>query len=163
MGGQSEQFYEVFAQLRDHGKPNTQKEAQALTEARAPMPPSKAHLKRLARHAANVRFVQPVPAAREVTPETLALRKQLEFQKAMLAQMGGTRTVAPDPVSRPKGVYVNWENSQLNSELGYKSDRDKRQEEQAQLDRQIDRMRRDHVDAMANRYATSEYQPDLFR
>jgi hypothetical protein len=95
MKTQSEQFAETFCHLRDNAKPYTEQDAADLAHVRAPMPPSKAHLKRLARHAQGVRFVQPIPAAKEVTPEVLAMRAQMEFHRLMLSQIGGTRTIAP--------------------------------------------------------------------
>ncbi len=92
---QAEQFAEVFNHLRDTAKPVTQQDAADLAALRAPAPPSKAHLKRLERHASGVRFVQPIVKNREISPETLILRKQNDFHKMMIAEMGGSRTIAP--------------------------------------------------------------------
>jgi len=46
---QSEQFGEAWAHVRDHERPVRPDDVWFLREARADMPPSKAHLKRLAK------------------------------------------------------------------------------------------------------------------
>lgn len=66
-----------------------------LVDAREFVKPSRAHLKRLARHAAGTRFVQPLRENREISPETMLLRAQLDFHKKMISELGGSRAIAP--------------------------------------------------------------------
>lgn len=88
------QFVEAFMHLRDHAKPLTQQDAADLAKVRAPAPPSKAHLKRLARHRDEIKFIETPRPIAEANAATLRLRAQLDFHKRVVAQLGGSRVIA---------------------------------------------------------------------
>lgn len=92
---QASQFAPVFERLRDHAKPYTQQDAADLAAIRADMPPSKAHIKRIARHAAGTVHVDAkrVPTAKQMACRTLT-DAQHAFHKRMIADLGGSRTIA---------------------------------------------------------------------
>lgn len=82
---------EVWTKQRDHAKPVSMQDAADLVKARTFTPPSKAHLKRLERHARDVKFVE---QARAYAPLSAVAAMQRDFIKEQKAKLGGTRTVA---------------------------------------------------------------------
>lgn len=91
---QAAQFAEIFEHIRDHGKPVSQQDAADLVKVREFEAPSKAHLKRLARHASGVRFVD-VAKNREISQNAKLLQTQRENFKKLIAELGGSMTIAP--------------------------------------------------------------------
>ena len=98
MISQSSHFAEVFCHSRDSEAPN-RSALIAKAIATTHTPPDKAHLRRLARHAAGRQFREPLPKNREISPSTALIRQQLEFHKKVLAQLGGSRTIVPEPAT----------------------------------------------------------------
>ncbi len=89
------QFVDVYRHMRDNAKPVTQQDAADLAKVREPQPPSRAHLKRLARGGIG-KVSQPRPYG-EPSETTKIARQQLDFIKMLDAMAGGTRTVASVP------------------------------------------------------------------
>jgi hypothetical protein len=92
----------AYRMLRDHAKPVSEQDAADLVKVRTFTPPSKAHLKRLARHARAVKFVE---RARDYAPLGAVAAMQRDFVKEQKAKLGGTRTVAswtPPVWEKPK-------------------------------------------------------------
>lgn len=96
-------FAPVFEKARDEDKPRSQAEAKHLIDARAPMVPSKAHIKRNERAKAET-FYEKARAYEAPSEQTLQTRHQLAFLKQVIADVGGSRTIAP---SESGTVYYN--------------------------------------------------------
>lgn len=84
------EMVEIYRLLRDHAKPVSMQDAADLVKVRTFCPPSKAHLRRLARHARDVKFVE---QARAYAPLSAVAQMQRDFVKEQKAKLGGTRTV----------------------------------------------------------------------
>lgn len=102
---QAHDFHEVYATMRDRAKSGERaalKDALETAERRAdkireqlkavdsPAPPSKAHIARIKRGGGVV-----IPPAPREMPEPGERDRRLEFQKRMIAQLGGSMTIAP--------------------------------------------------------------------
>jgi len=96
---------EAYRYLRDHAKPISQQDAADLAALRRAQPPSRAHLRRIKRHADGTLFVEKPRAYPEPTPETLVKRHANQFLKEQLSILGGTRTVAPAPKPIAEAYY----------------------------------------------------------
>lgn len=98
---QSEVFHETWAYLRDNAKPIVPQDVYDLEAVRAPMPPSKAHIKRIMRKSGQpvIRVVIKRPA-----PDRAAREHHLQAARLGLAIKRKFRpnTTAPaSPVPRP--------------------------------------------------------------
>lgn len=98
---------EMWTAIRDNphlAAPIMPSEVASTADIHAPMPPSRAHLKRLAPRKP---FVEVVPR-QPVSEKALQSRRQLDFHKRVLAELGGTRTiVGSDVPDVPKAkVYI---------------------------------------------------------
>ena len=93
---QSDNFAELFCRARDCTITEDLSEAtqRHLRAARELAPPSKAHLKRNER-AKRERFFEPIPVGKAPSEATLLLRRQREWYKRQMADLGGDRTIAP--------------------------------------------------------------------
>jgi len=97
-----QQFVDVYRYMRDNAKPVTEQDAADLAKIRAPQPPSKAHLKRLARAGHG-----PVPEPRRLPERSLDARIRQDWAKEQWAQLGGTRTIASaNGKPRLENVYL---------------------------------------------------------
>lgn len=98
---QGASLHDHWAAMRDCPKlarPETPSEAVATGDIHTPMPPSKAHLKRLARQRAALVFVEklrPYPAPSE---SCILGREQFNFHQRCIAQLGGSSTVKAAPL-----------------------------------------------------------------
>lgn len=88
-----------WSAIRDNSKlarPANPSEAVATGDIHTPMPPSKAHLKRLAR--AGVGYREPESTYRKSVPPRIAFHRQL------LRELGETMTIGPVNPPREPGV-----------------------------------------------------------
>lgn len=90
-------FAPVYAKARDAALTPDLSEAtiEALMDARRFQPPSKAKLRKHEKHARGASFVERKADPRLPTEETMRLREQREFLKRVLADCGGSITIAP--------------------------------------------------------------------
>jgi len=105
---QSEQFGEAWGHIRDNARPVIADDVYFLDEARADMPPSKAHLRRLARSRPTV--TTPTPWG---TSSALARRRANEAAAhgERIAALLGKVPYKPSPPERRERVYVEPEGS----------------------------------------------------
>lgn len=87
---QSEVFHETWAYLRDNAKGICERDAAILAELRAPMPPSRAHLKRIQRPRPVI-STNP-PPSRDLSAREEA-RDRRQRAQAMLAAIGMAKPV----------------------------------------------------------------------
>lgn len=144
---------ETYRYLRDHAKPCSERDAADLTKVRAPQPPSRALLGRIKRHRENRPFMEPVVEPKPVSDETLALRRQLDFHKRVIASLGGSQWIEPTPLARPRPAPIQVIDGARNSPFpANKMDR-LESERRALLARSIE---------TSSRLKYRDYQPDMF-
>lgn len=144
---------ETYRYLRDHAKPCSERDAADLAKVRAPQPPSRALLQRHKRHAENRPFVEPYVAAKPVSPETLALRRQLDFHKKVIADLGGNPFIEPTPYARPRPVPIQVIDGARNSPFP-KTQWDRLESEKRNLQQR-------RIIGLS-RMAYHEFEPDMF-
>ncbi len=144
---QASQFAEVFNHLRDHAKPYTQQDAADLVKVRAPMKPDKQHLARLKRHSLGKVHVDGKPVLNVKTREICDA--QHAFHKAMMAQLGGSRTIKPDAVGIERNVEREAGIRYINHPMASEAVPDKVVEtDMEKLQREGERLKRTHHTAM---------------
>lgn len=103
---------EHFTAMRDNpalAQPHNPSEAVATADLHAPMPPSRAHLKRLKRHAQDIPFYETPRNYPEPSPATVRLRAQLDTHKRDIQILGGSMTVKPpSPLAARKPIRRNY-------------------------------------------------------
>lgn len=98
---QGASLHDHWSAIRDCPKlarPETPAEAVATGDIHTPMPPSKAHLRRLARHRGSMPFKETLRPYPEPSEASLKSREQLKFYHAMIAQLGGNSVVKAAPL-----------------------------------------------------------------
>lgn len=133
---------EAVIHCREHGKPETEAQLRHFASLREPMPPSRAHLKRLAKDRSRP-YVDPV-VHKPVSARTLVMREQNEWFKRGIAQLGGSRWVDPgdgthyEAASRELYTIVQSPN---NEEQTARSFAEHMAEEQRKIDAMRERLR----------------------
>lgn len=157
------EFVDVFRYMRDVKKPTTPTEAEALDKLHAPQPPSKAHLKRLARAGHGL-----VPEPRRLPERSSEALLRQEWAKAQWSQLGGTRTIASaNGKPRVEQVFLY---SAANTELKERAARTPRvapgpalapaTPKTGNIPKTDTRLKQAHILAMS-KLVYSEYEPDM--
>lgn len=158
------QFVDVYTYMRDNAKPVTEQDAADLAKIRAPQPPSKAHLKRLARAGQGY-----VPEPHRLPERSSPARVRQDWAKAQLAQLGGTRTIA-SANGKPRGeeVFIYAAGASELSERAARAPRvalgsvDAKSGDIPKSSTDKDKsLKRDHMLAMG-KMLYRDYQPDMF-
>lgn len=103
MINQSGHFHETWAHIRDNGKGISQADADALAELRAPMPPSRAHIKRNEKAKNRPQIIVARPK-KPKKPDTLRKQyaKDISNIHALLREIGAKPAIIPaKPLPKP--------------------------------------------------------------
>lgn len=151
------EMVETYRFLRDRARPVSQQDAADLEKVRAPMPPSKAHLARIKRHANGVRFMEQERATREYSVDEQQRLKRLDFYNRTIADMGGSRTIQASETFQSRGPTMVDVQAARSRELEPKPVRD----ELALLAHKARQARAKQLRDLVHMYKT-QYEPDMF-
>jgi hypothetical protein len=149
-----------WAAMRDNSalnRPANPSEAVATGDVHALMPPSKAHIKRLAR-----RGLGNIPAPRAYPPVAPDRDARLDFHKRLIADLGGDLTVAPSPkaINERREQRVVWNYAPVQN-CPPQSQAERRAAEDAAHDAERKRLLRASIIAQS-RMVYTKAEPDMF-